>query len=240
MDNLKRLYSLILLQFGLKEFSTEDFRKSFHVGNPNLILHRLQERSYLTRVFRGIYRATPPLILILEWAGWRWREKILQKEYLPILEFTVARLIEFFSERLVSIVLFGSIAYGRAGNESDIDLLVVVENLPERYSERLKLLRKALVGLEDLRLKIWREKGRYPLLDTIILTPQEATVSHPFYLDMAEDAIIIYDRGSFMKRKLETLKEKLSELGARKVALPNGRWYWELKESLRRGEVVQL
>ena len=233
-------YSGILLRFGLKEFTTEDFRRAFKRANPNLILHRLQERGYLTRVSRGVYRASSPSILILEWSGWKWRREIRNKEYIPILEFIVSRLITFFSERLVSIVLFGSIAYGEAKNESDIDLLVVADGLPERYSERLRFLRKALTGIDEFRLRIWRKMGKYPLVDPIILTPHEAMVSRPIYLDMVDKAIIIYDRENFMKRKFKELKERLSKMGARKVVLPNGRWYWELKENLHRGEVVQL
>lgn len=237
---MRALYSNILLRFGLKEFTVEDFRRVFRKANPNLTLHRLQERGYLTRVSRGVYRASSPFTLILEWAGWRWRDKIPNREYIPMLEFIVSRLIAFFSERLVSIVLFGSIAYGEAKKESDIDLLVVADGLPERYSERLSFLRKALTGIDELRLRIWRRMGRYPLVDAIILAPHEATVSHPFYLDMVDKAIIIYDREGFMKRRFRELREKLSEMGARKVVLPDGRWYWELKGSLRKGEVVQL
>ena len=237
---MKALYSSILLRFGLNEFTTEDFKRIFKKANPNLILHRLQKRGYLTRASRGVYRASSPFTLILEWAGWKWRDKIRNKEYVPMLEFIVSRLITFFSEKLVSIVLFGSIAYGEAKKESDIDLLVVADGLPERYSERLSFLRKALTGIDELRLRIWRRMGRYPLVDAIILTPHEARVSHPFYLDMVDNAIIIYDRENFMKRKFKELKEKLSKIGARKVVLPDGRWYWELKESLHKGEVIQL
>jgi len=240
MVNLSSIYAQVLIEFGLDEFSSKEFEKSTCISNPNLILHRLCEKGYVTRLSRGVYKATHPLILALEQGGWKWREKISQKEYLSIIEFVIVRLIEVFWKKLVSLVIFGSIVCGKAKKESDIDLLVVAESLPERYSERLKLVRKALIGVEDVRIKIWREKKKYPLLDIIILNPQEALTNHPFYLDMVKESIIVFDRKNFMKNKLESLKRKLSELGAKRIALPDGKWYWDLKTEIGKGEVIQL
>lgn len=240
MSNLSRVYARILVEFGLDWFSSEKFKETICMNGHSLILHRLCEKGYVTRLSRGFYRATHPLILILEEGGWRWRSQISQKEYLPIIEFVVARLFDAFWKKLISLVVFGSVACGKARRESDIDFLVVVEGLPERYSERLNLLRKILAGVEDVRIKIWREKGKYPLLDIIILNPQEALTSHPFYLDMVEESIIVFDRKDFMKNKLESLKRRLHELGAKKIMLPDGRWYWDLKTEIAKGEVIQL
>lgn len=240
MINLDSVYAKILTKFGLEEFSSKEFEKHIYVDNPNLILHRLYEKGFIVRFFRGKYKAIHPLILVLEKDGWKWKDKISQKEYLPILEFVVVRLIEAFWKKLVSLIIFGSIASGKAKNESDLDFLLVAENLPKKYSERLKLIRKILTGVEDVRIKIWREKGRYPLLDIIILGPQEAKINHPFYLDLVEESIIVFDRENFMKNRLESLKKELGKLGAKRILLPNGRWYWDLKTEISRGEVIQL
>lgn len=156
------------------------------------------------------------------------------------MEFVAARLLGAFQEKLVSIVLFGSVAEGRARRESDVDLLIVAEGLPSRYSDRLRAFNEAVRGLEELRLELWREDGTFPLVDPIILTPEEASASHPFYLDMAERSVVVFDRGGFMEKKLEGLRRRLKELQARKVVLASGKWYWELKPEVRRGEVVEL
>jgi hypothetical protein len=43
-----------------------------------------------------------------------------------------------------------------------------------------------------------------------------------------------------MKSRLEALEKKLCEIGARKVVLPDGRWFWDLKSEIRKGEVIEL
>ncbi len=48
--------------------------------------------------------------------------------------------INKFSSDLVSIVLFGSYARGTATKYSDIDLLVIVKNIPEDWREQDKVL----------------------------------------------------------------------------------------------------
>jgi predicted nucleotidyltransferase len=240
MANLEYAYAHILLSFGLDYFSSKEFKKVVSVDNPNLMLHRLCKEGFLTRYRRGVYRATHPLILSLERGGSRWRDKVAQKDYLPILEFVVVKLVEFFWNRITSLLIFGSVARGQARAESDIDILLVAEGLPKRYSERIGLVRRALSGVEDVRLKMWERARVYPLIDVIALEPEEASTNHPFYLDMLGEAIVVLDRNGFMKSRLEALEKKLCEIGARKVVLPDGRWFWDLKSEIRKGEVIEL
>jgi len=43
-----------------------------------------------------------------------------------------------------------------------------------------------------------------------------------------------------MKSRLKTLKKNLREIGARKIVLSDGRWSWDLKSEVRKGEVIEL
>ena len=238
--SLKALYGKLLLSFGLREFEAREACKLLESENPYLVLHRLWKAGYIVRVSRGVFRAIHPVIMAMEWAGYRWRSRISRTEYLPLLERLVVKLIEGFGEKLMSIILFGSMASGRMRPESDIDLLIVAEKLPESYSERLKLLRKMTAGVEEEAIKLWREKKIYPLIDPIILTPEEASKIQPFYLDLLENSIIIYDKDGFMERILEGLKDRLRKLRSRKVLLPNGSWYWIVKPDAKAGEVIEV
>ena len=73
----------------------------------------------------------------------------------------------------------------------------------------------------------------------MLKTPEEAKRLVPLYLDMVEDAILIYDKGGFFKSVLERLRQKLEELGARRVKLGRG-WYWVLKPDAKFGEVIEI
>lgn len=190
-----------------------------------LILHRLCRAGYLVRISRGVFRVSHPTVLVLERAGYRWRDKIVQKDYLEFLESLVVWVVEGFWDKLVSLVIFGSVAAGQARAESDVDLLIIAEDLPERYSDRLRL---------------WREKKLYPLIDPILLTPSEAERIQPFYLDLLEYSVIVYDRDGFMRRVLEGLRAKLKILGAIKVELPDKSWYWVIKPGAGFGEAIMV
>ncbi len=170
---------------------------------------------------------------MLEVSGESWRSRVSQKERLPIIELMAARFMEELDGSLVSMLLFGSLARGEARPESDIDILLVAEGLPGSYGRRLELVRR-LAGSDEIRRwreYLWNDMRIYPPLEVIVLTPDEAKTTHPFYLDMVEDRISIYDRGRFMEGKLENLKSRLLEIGASKVTLPSGKSYWSLAEN---------
>ena len=63
-------------------------------------------------------------------------------------EFAIKEFVEAckekFKENLVSIVLFGSYARGNFKETSDVDLLVIVKNLPESIWERDKLIKEII------------------------------------------------------------------------------------------------
>jgi predicted nucleotidyltransferase len=237
---LAEAYSKLLLRFGLREFRTSDASEVLGVENPHLILYRLSRAGYLVKVSRGAFKASHPIVLVLEWAGYKWGDKIVQKDYLGFLELLIAKVVENFWDKLISLVIFGSVAAGRARAESDIDLLVVSEGLPEKYSDRLRLWRGIVSGLESERLRLWREKKLYPLVDPILLTLREAERTQPFYLDLLYNAVIVYDRDDFMCRILEGLRAKLKVLGAVKVELPDKSWYWIIKPGASFGEVIEV
>ena len=136
--------------------------------------------------------------------------------------------------RLVSIVLFGSVARGDAIETSDIDLLVVAEGFPRRLSAR----RQELLG--------WyapvREAGNLPLVEwnLVTKTPEEARVTSPLYLDMVEDGRLLFDRDGFFAAILERMRARMRELGSCRIVLPDGTWYWDLQPGFRFGDEVSL
>ena len=153
------------------------------------------------------------------------------------LEYTEA-LKATLGEALVSVVLFGSVARGEATPLSDIDLLVVVENLPPGRFTRQECLR----GPDDAvmaRLQNLRSQGVLTDVHALLKTPAEAVLVRPLYLDMVEDAVILYDRDGFFAKVLTDLQAALHRLGARRLRRGRLR-YWDLKPDYKPGEVFTL
>lgn len=150
----------------------------------------------------------------------------------------VEALKQQMGERLVAAVLFGSVARGEAGSYSDIDLLLVLEGLPRGRLERQKVLEEADWRVEP-ELQALRARGIYADISPVLKTPEEAAHIVPLYLDMVEDAIILYEREGFFSTVLQRLAESLRRLGAQRVQRGKLR-YWILKPDYRPGEIFEI
>ncbi len=69
---------------------------------------------------------------------------------------------------------------------------------------------------------------------------EEATENRNIFLDMIDDSIILYDKDNFFKNRLKELKNRLTQLGSRKVTLKDKTWYWQLKPDIKAGEILEL
>lgn len=137
-------------------------------------------------------------------------------------------------ERLISIVLFGSVARREARPTSDIDVLLVAEGLPRSLADRR---RPFLEAWERVRVARGLPHVEWNL---IVKTPDEARFRSPLYLDIVEDGILILDRQGFFEAVLAGMRARMRELGSRRIHLPDGSWYWDLKPDFRWGDVVEI
>ncbi len=138
---------------------------------------------------------------------------------------------------LVSFVVYGSAARGDAKKDSDIDLLIIADSLPDRY-ERFKIFDNAEEKVVD-KIKELRKEGYCIIFSPIIKSREEAELITPLYLDMVEDAVVLYDKDEFFTKIIKKLKKRLDELGAERIRLGR-KWYWRLKKDYRFGEVIEI
>jgi predicted nucleotidyltransferase len=145
---------------------------------------------------------------------------------------------EHLGERLVSVALFGSVARGTAHARSDIDLFLVIRDLPTGAFSRRRVVqpvREALLPrLDDL----W-QAGIYADFVEVLRTPQEAERFHLLYLDMAAEAILLYDAKGFLSDRFARVRARLAELGATRRQLGDVT-YWDLKPDFEPGQVITL
>ncbi len=146
--------------------------------------------------------------------------------------------LKSLGERLISVVLFGSVARGEAGPHSDIDLFIVLEDASHGMTRRRALLEPAREALTPALEELW-DKGIYADFVEIIRTREEALRFHSVYLDMTQEAVLLYDKEGFMAGVLERLRKRLQDIGTQRKRLGKV-WYWDLKPDFRPGEVIEL
>jgi predicted nucleotidyltransferase len=152
------------------------------------------------------------------------------------------RLLEHYKSKLVSIILYGSVARGKASRNSDIDFMIILQDRVESYGKRIN----ELVRIEMEDSEIGREKnfltqhGCGTSSSNIVYSVEESRVFRLIYLDIIEEGRILFDRNNHFRNLCEHYRESLRELGARKVVMDSERWYWELKPDIRFGERVVI
>jgi predicted nucleotidyltransferase len=145
---------------------------------------------------------------------------------------------QVYGDRLVSVVLYGSVARGTMRHDSDVDLLIVARDLPAGRLNRVKEF-EAVEDAVGEELSRAASRGIHTSVSPVVKTPEEVTAGSPLFLDMVEDARVLYDRQGFFAQRLARLRNRLSELGAKRVWKGNA-WYWDLKPDYRPGEVFEL
>lgn len=166
---------------------------------------------------------------------------MIKEEYIEYINQIVDSLKSRLGDGLISVVLYGSVARGDAGEGSDVDLLVVSDLFKDPYGDRFRLFQEIenSLLLSEARRRLKR-LGFGTLISPVPLTREEIKGNPPILLDILVDGLILYDKDGFMEKHLRELDAKLKALNARRVQLPGGRWYWDLKPDYRLGEVVEI
>jgi len=168
------------------------------------------------------------------------KQAIGYSKYRMLLDTFIDSVQQTFGDQVVSIVLYGSVARGKARPDSDVDLLLILRDAPAAYWKRLQSLLPILRRLREE--PCWQElqrEGVTPFLSLLVLSLEEARENRYLYLDMIEEARILVDSDDFFQDKLHSLQQRLKELGAKKIRR-NGDWYWDLKPDLKLGDEVIL
>jgi predicted nucleotidyltransferase len=162
----------------------------------------------------------------------------LLERYERLLDRLVAELETQYGDRLVAVAVFGSVGRGTPRHDSDVDLLIVARGLPAGRFARVEEFLPVEGRLGPLLADVDPD-GTPVNLAPVFKTPEEAEAGSPLFIDMVEDARILYDPDRFLAGRFDRLRARLRELGARRVWVGNA-WYWELKPDLRPGEVFSL
>jgi len=156
----------------------------------------------------------------------------------PFIAAIVAEARRVYGDRLRAIALFGSVARRTARPGSDVDLLLVVDDLPRgrraRFETFAPVERALAPAMEEL-----RRAGIETELSAVLRTPEDLRSASPLMLDLTEDAVLLVDGDGILRTALDDLRARLRRTGARRV-WTGDTWYWDLKPDYRRGEIIRL
>ena len=155
-----------------------------------------------------------------------------------LLERLLTLLEEGLGGDLLAAALFGSVARGEGGRTSDLDLLIIHRGRPEAMLDHfVQALRELRQSPEYQNIQA---EGFLPDPHPVIFSREQLT-GHPWLLlDILDHGIILFDREGLLHKELQQLRGRLEALGTRKVVLPDGSWYWDLKPDWKPGEVIEL
>jgi len=166
------------------------------------------------------------------------RKKAIADAFAGLLGEAVKALKRCYGRNLVSVVVFGSVGRGDARADSDVDLLIVADDLPRGRMARVGSLEPAKRALEQ-RLQSLQRQGICTRLAPVFKTRAEVRAGSLLFLDMIEDGRVLFDRRGFWRGFIRSFQRRLDRLGARKIMVGD-RWYWDLKPDYRPGEVFEI
>lgn len=164
-------------------------------------------------------------------------DRIVQERYVKLL-CDVFRLVHGIFD-LSSFAVYGSVARGVAKKHSDIDVLIVSNDLSGSIGSRIDRLYDIEVELRD-ELSWLRKYGVYTGLSFYPLREDEAKRIPLLFLDLTEEAIVMYDKNRFLETILTELKARLARLGGRRIFVDKEKWYWDLKPDYKFGEEITI
>ena len=240
---LGEYYSKLFTHFERELFTFEQGRRLLSVSETRLSVafSKLHSDRILLIFHPGKprqYRLMDPENLILvasETIGSL--QRIPQERYLKLICDCYRQASKRLS--LESLAVYGSVARGSATTESDVDMLLISDDLKGSLGARMESLYdvEKTLGHE---LAWLRRHNIHTGISFYPLKRDEAQRLPNMFLDLTEEAAILYDKDRFLERTLLGLKTKLLEIGARRVFIGRDHWYWDLKPDYRFGETIEI
>ena len=143
-----------------------------------------------------------------------------------------------YGDRLVALVLFGSVARGTQRPDSDIDILLIATPLPAaRMTRTIEF--EAVEDRLAPQLKQAAQLGTHPVFSPLIRTPAELEQGSFAFLDIPAEGRILHDPRGVAVDYFQRLSMRLTQQGAERRFIA-GAPYWLLKPTAQPGEPIAL
>ncbi len=131
---------------------------------------------------------------------------MIREKFHEFLQELLDQTVRCYGDRLVTLAVFGSVGRGCQRADSDIDILIIAENLPDGRLKRMREFEKVEEALESSLIRL-KDAGISTCLSPVIKSPGEVKHGSLLFLDMIEDSLILHDRGGFSGLSCGNLKK---------------------------------
>lgn len=141
----------------------------------------------------------------------------------------IREVVDFYGRNLLGLAVFGSYARRENRLNSDLDLLIILEEAPSLSRRLAEFVEHIEMKHEALAQKMYEQEGISCDLSPYILAREEALKLQPIYYDLVEHHVIVYDPQSLLARIIEATRNFLAQAGAKKEWHGNT-WEWSTEK----------
>ncbi len=154
-----------------------------------------------------------------------------------IIDRTISAIKDAYTDNLISLAIYGSYANGNARFNSDLDLFIILDKTGRRIAELKYFYDKVEVPLENELLQLLKLHRIDMSISPFIVSKEQASFFNPLYLDMSENAYIIYDKDDFLRSILIKVGELIKRHNFKKKLLSNT-FLWDMSSHVMIGQRV--
>ena len=169
-------------------------------------LRELKSAKQLLSIASG--RRATSRDVIEEFVGRRLRFLLLKRELRDYISGFVDKISR--NEKILGVMLFGSVARGTYWKESDTDILIAVRG---RAIDIIEEVEEAIDEVEGLRIPLVQSEF-FLRIRPLVLAEDDLKLFRPVYLSIVEDGVILFERGETLtnftydvRRNVEWRKE---------------------------------
>jgi predicted nucleotidyltransferase len=142
--------------------------------------------------------------VIEEFVGRRLRFLRLKKEVRDYINGFVDLITR--KEKVMGIMLFGSVARGLYRKDSDIDVLIVIRGSAISCIDEIE---ESIDGVEELRAPLVK-MGFYLRIRPLILSLEDLKIFRPIYLSIVDEGVILFERRDALTNFMTDIKRNIN------------------------------
>ncbi len=168
---------------------------------------------------------------------------MLRKRFPELLEKAIRSYLDIlkkcFGDKLSGVLIFGSVAKGKATKDSDIDFLVLLDDSYEHdpIEEMAKRFKDYIQKIDHE--EFMRRNLPYTPM-SLYYKEKELRENPVILLDIQEQGIIIFDKEGKLEKIINDFKRWMKSHGTRKEYINEHGYYWILKPDLKPGEELEI